>query len=316
MKLTNQEELKEKNHICALDNWYTSLEVAFHLAFILIHMVGTIKSNRKGIPKNGIIPKTGAGKKDRGFMQTLRATYKDSEVFFNTWMDSKPVYTISTWRPERDMVSRATKDDNGKYVRAMIPRHTTTGVYNNNMGGTDLGDQRSEYVMTMLRSVKWPIRVFTHFLTVAGINSLAIYTMICLRRDPSYKKETTLDFFHELCLEILAAFPNPLRNRGACATDDLSGDKPSLEELSRRSKHAWKINYEDRLGGTHTPELIERSRDGGDIRRRCKACTSEQKIQTRCVECGTFLHFGGVKDSSCWWRFHHLKQGFCKESVP
>ena len=230
------------------------------------------------------------------------------------------MYTISTWKPEKDMVSRATKDDNGKYVRAMIPRHTTTGVYNNIMGGTDLGDQRSEYVLTMLRSVKWPIRIFTHFLSVAGINALAIHTMIFLRRDPNHKKETTLDFFHELCKEILLTFPNPKRRACAAENDavsDDSGGEEVPEEFGRRSKLMWEIHWEDRLRGSHTPEIAERSkRDVVDLRRRCKAYNSDQKIITRCVECATYLNFGGVKSSSCWWRFHHMKGGFCQEAGP
>ena len=190
----------------------------------------------------------------------------------------------------------------------------TTGVYNGTMGGTDLG----EYVMTMLRSVKWPIRLFTHFGTVAGINALAIHTLIWQRKNRKHKRETTLDFFHELCKEILAAYPNrsPNRSRSAGVAEKDTGEE-APEDFCRRTKLAWETHFEDRLSGTHTPEVLGRgSSEHQDNRRRCKACNAVEKINTRCVECGAHLHFGGVKDSSCWWRFHHLKSGFCQEAGP
>ena len=114
------------------------------------------------------------------------------------------------------------------------------------MGGTDLGDQRSEYVMTMLRSVKWPIQLFTHFGTVAGINALSIHTLIWQRKYRKHKRETTLDSFHELCKEILAAYPNRSTNRSrsvGLAEKDAEDEAP--EDFCRRTKLAWETHFED-----------------------------------------------------------------------
>jgi hypothetical protein len=311
MKLTDLPELKDLNHILATDNWYTSLEVAAFLIAFMIHLVGTIKSNRKGIPKEAIIPKIGVGKKDRGFMQTLKAKFKGNELYLNTWMDSKPVLVLSTWQPEKDFVSRASKDANGKYVSAMVARHSTTGVYNNIMGGTDSNDQRSQYISTMLRSVKWTLRPITHFASVAGINALVIHTMICQKRDPYHKPETTIDFIENLCRELLEAFP---RDLPVVEEVDVEEQAPNLIQAApKRPKIAWEELWHDRIEGPmHTVEITERVPGGADQRGRCKACKSDSKISSRCVECGVYLHCRGTKEDSCWWRFHHLKTGFCK----
>ena len=275
----------------------------------MIHLVGTIKSNRKGLPKEAIIPKTGAAKKDRGFVQTLKAKFKGKEIYLNTWMDSKPVLVLSTWQPEKDFVSRASKDANGKYQTAMVARHSTTGVYNGVMGGTDSNDQRSQYISTMLRSVKWTLRPITHFASVAGINALVIYIMLCQKRDPRYKPETTIDFIENLCRELLEAFP---KKPEAVEKDD--DDEVAVEEAApKKRKIDWEELWQKRMtGAMHTVELTERVIGEVDRRGRCQACTSVSKINSRCVECGVSLHCRGTREDNCWWRFHHLKTGFCQ----
>jgi hypothetical protein len=57
-----------QNYILYLDNWYTSMAVAVMLWVWGIYVVGTVRVNKKGIPKEAIFPKSGRGKRGRGEM--------------------------------------------------------------------------------------------------------------------------------------------------------------------------------------------------------------------------------------------------------
>lgn len=62
------------NRIMCLDNWYTSIEVAIFLWLTYkVYLIGTVKTNRKGLPKEHIFPKKGPNKKDRGVMTMVKA---------------------------------------------------------------------------------------------------------------------------------------------------------------------------------------------------------------------------------------------------
>jgi len=61
------EKYYKKNHVVATDNWYTSLAVLKYVRDDLCNdFVGTCKISKKGIPKDGIFPKVGRGKQQRG----------------------------------------------------------------------------------------------------------------------------------------------------------------------------------------------------------------------------------------------------------
>lgn len=63
--LTRNAILHGINHILCLDNWYTRIGVFEMLRPLGIHVVGTVKVNKKGLPKEGIFKKSGHGK-ERG----------------------------------------------------------------------------------------------------------------------------------------------------------------------------------------------------------------------------------------------------------
>ena len=46
---------------------------------------------------------------------------------------------------------------------------------NRNMGGTDLHDQFNKYYRTTVRCNKWPIRIYTHYITSSVTNFLLFF---------------------------------------------------------------------------------------------------------------------------------------------
>jgi hypothetical protein len=89
--------MKNRNILVFTDNWYTSIELALGLlVFGMVYLCGTIKANRKGIPKEGLFPKTGRDMKARGYMQSYRATHEGKKMRLVAWQDNKPVHMLST----------------------------------------------------------------------------------------------------------------------------------------------------------------------------------------------------------------------------
>ena len=57
--LTDNEVYHQVNHILHLDNWFDSIELCQLCMTREILVNGTVKANRKGLPKDGLFPKKG-----------------------------------------------------------------------------------------------------------------------------------------------------------------------------------------------------------------------------------------------------------------
>ena len=137
-----------------------------HLLSKGIETMGTIKTNRDGLPRDGIFPKTGRGVKQRGFCE-CREKLVDvpnrppHKVYFTSWMDSKPVHMLSSYQPMAQECVRNTRNRAGEYVPMVLPRPSVIEEYNHGMGGTDLFDQYMQYYSSNMRSERWQVRIFT-----------------------------------------------------------------------------------------------------------------------------------------------------------
>ena len=102
---------KGKNYVMCTDNWYTSLEIAEYLMNTYgIHLIGTIKINRLGIPKSKIFPERGRNKRERGEMIMSKTTIDGHHYYFRAWMDSRPVHGLSTLPTTKSTVQRKVKE--------------------------------------------------------------------------------------------------------------------------------------------------------------------------------------------------------------
>ncbi len=87
----------EVNYILWTDNWYTSIEMCQICTTRKIHCGGTTKVNRKGLPKDGIFPKKGAGKMIKGSVRCMKMPGHD--IYLTAWQDNKPVHMLSNIKP-------------------------------------------------------------------------------------------------------------------------------------------------------------------------------------------------------------------------
>ncbi|CAG4974240.1 unnamed protein product [Colias eurytheme] len=162
------------NHIIYFDNFYTSVPLVTYLAKEGIFSLGTVRVNRlrncKLPDKNTIMKKN----VPRGFYEENVATVDDIDVSAVVWKDNKPVNLLSTY-VGAEPATTVTRFDKSKKERVAIPCPKVIKEYNAHMGGVDLLDSFiGRYHITM-KSRKWTMRLFYHFLDLAVINSWVMF---------------------------------------------------------------------------------------------------------------------------------------------
>ena len=157
------------------------------------------------------------------------------------------------------------------------------------MGGCDLHDQLCSYYETHLRSRRWPIRIFTHCLMMAVVNSSII-------RNMGLGPEMSLLDFQASLIESLST-----------ATDESSStteDKEMKNEKFVRNvaPRVANVDNERRLDTScrHQPGIT--SRENGNNRGVCMVCT--KKSSTYCQSCKRFLYIRSNLFENCYDIFH------------
>ena len=274
--------------------------------------VGTVKVNKKGIPKECVIKDKGPGKKVRGDVCSKMLKLNNSKcLYFTGFMDKKPVHILSSFPTMIEYCSRNSKDATGKYQKTQITRPTVVTAYNQIMGGTDKMDQLASYYDDRQRVLKWQMRLFAHFLRISVINARILYNC----RDSQYVEDMTLlQFTKQVVSEWCQSSyiePNVRDNSDTSDSEEcIETEKRPDEAQKRNTKVWWNINPESRISGHfHTPVFVSSSktRNTNDERQRCKICG--EKIKFKCQECNTFLHIGSadLTETGCWKKFHETK---------
>jgi hypothetical protein len=70
-RLLRDGKYHHNEYILYLDNWYTSISVVRLVQMMGIHCVGTVRTNKSGLPKEAVFPKSGRGKRARGDMKCV-----------------------------------------------------------------------------------------------------------------------------------------------------------------------------------------------------------------------------------------------------
>ncbi len=289
--LHDRVELHNVNHILHIDNWYNQLQIAMFVRSIGMHSNGTVKTNRKGLPKQALFKNTGATKKERGTVELHSTTLSDGhEYFFTCWMDTKAVHMLSTYRPGVRPVLRNSTGSDGKYIKIRLTRPTNIGDYNGGMGGTDLFDQYCSYYRTMVRTKKWPTRIFTHFIMATIVNAFILFKF-------SHDDSTLIKYLEALIKQLaMFSFKQPPSHGMVAQCAIIVADD---EEPTRR-KEVWD---KKRLDNTITHMPAHTSRSEGS-RRECKVCCKLTAYS--CQQCDVGLCIENPAKTSCYEVFHAL----------
>ena len=142
------------------------MDLCKHLLTIGIPSCGTLRLNRKGLPR--------AFKEDK-LRKGEMISYVDSEVTGVKWMDKRPVAVISTI-DDSSMVTVNRRSRHAQGGVEAICKPAMINEYNKYMGGgEDIADQLVTYYGFQHCSKKWWKRVFFHLLDVTMVNAFVIY---------------------------------------------------------------------------------------------------------------------------------------------
>ena len=318
-KLTSDVELWHLNHICCIDNWFNQISVCVELKKNRgIHVDGTVRTNRKGLPKvgpGGLFSKS-AIKNKRGIIRALRGVYQQTELFVTCWGDNKPVHVLSTFSTEQEIIERKSKHpQTGAFMKIQIMRPVVIKVYNRGMGGTDLIDALISYYRTRLRAKKWPIRILLHKIQAATANAHMLYNLFKESRTVGFKKLPFKEFITELIIEARESFKVEL-NQNHSQTVSSIMMSPQSAPSSYQKKSSISENSE-RFFGEHVPYRSSNLFDSkGKLIRNYRRCAylncpnQNTRPQTFCESCGDLpLHIdrpdGGTAQDTCYYKFHH-----------
>ena len=181
-------------------------------------------------------------------------------------------------------------------------------------------DQCNSYYHFNHKGIRWPHRIFTHFLGVSVVNAMIIYNL----SNPK-KKLSSVDFFNEIILALVdldrkSKYDDltpittvhhslePVVRPPSAVPVNVDKVPPSQEDLSMTEGLGF-VRYRvtnlekkaERLEGIHIPIVVSNAKR--------RKCVFHPKTKTRyeCQSCQVPLCLSEVALDSCWFKFH------CKE---
>lgn len=257
------------NTLLVFDNFFTSLGLLTALYENKIFAVGTVRSNRKGLPD--IIVK----KSKEGTLQPGEFIYQHAKpLSVLKWKDTKDVFVCTTaFDPKEVTVIKRTQKNGTKkemYCPLAIKKYTEY------MGGVDLFDHyRASYPLGKKSRKNWH-RIFWFLLEASVINSYIIYM-----QGHSTRRNTHKEYRLRLGRGLIDNFTS--RERHAPIFKCKKGGVVSVPEELRFSNV-----------GMHMPQLGKY--------RRCRFCSTRAKEQRSKFFCGKCLV--SLCAAPCFERFH------------
>lgn len=254
------EKVINSGRIIYMDNFYSSVKLCKDLLERQTYTCGTLRSNRKGNPRNVCSKKL---KKGEVFSQQ-----NNDGIRVTKWLDKRPVLMISSVPDHTDqLVATGTKNKGNDVVKppAVI-------AYNKAKKGVDISDQMSSYYTTLRKSVKWYKKVcFEIMLGTSVVNALVVYNCYGNGRN----KPLNMLAFREKIVEGLLN-----------DTEQIDGaDNRNPEKKRKRGKSSHRIGkYEGkaRTNRKRCAECYKRiQNEKGSKEARAKA----SKVLTFCEDC-------------------------------
>ena len=213
------ENYRNQNYEVYCDNFYSSPVLFHELLKNGIRATGTLRTNRKGTPKDVIAIKTCLKKKNtpRGKGYYLRE--KHSAIVYCCWNDNSVVSTLSTCFPGHSINTIKRKGKNpstGRNEEHDVPVPIIIENYKY-MGGVDKSDQYLQYHSSLRRTIRYWKTLFYHMLDIAVVNAMVLYNWVAMELGAKPVSEN--QFRDTLILQLIGKYraPHPPSNPGASA---------------------------------------------------------------------------------------------------
>lgn len=164
------EGLLGKGHSVFVDNWYTSLDLAEKLIDNETHLIGTLRRNRKYLPKQVMEAKLNPGE--------FAAKENSKGITVMKWKDKRDVCLLST---KHSIGFRKTKNKRG--IEVIKPKIIMD--YNKAKAAVDLSDQMTAYSSPLRKSIKWYKKLALELLlNTAVVNARVLYEATTKKKIP------------------------------------------------------------------------------------------------------------------------------------
>lgn len=151
-----------RGHSLFVDNYYSSPKLFSFLHNRKTNACGTVRKNRKHLPK--LEKKLKIGETESSHTNSLLAI---------KWLDRREVYMLTTMHDDSmkkcDKINYKTKEN--------ILKPKCVIDYNGNMGAVDRSDLLLSSLSVMRKSVKWYKKLFFHFVDMIIINSYSLHIL-------------------------------------------------------------------------------------------------------------------------------------------
>ncbi|CAG5045378.1 unnamed protein product [Parnassius apollo] len=280
---------RHQNYRLYFDNYFTSLHLLEYLAKEGILGLGTIRRNR--IPDCKLSSEKEIMKKDRGYSEEYIADVNGVDVSTVVWKDNKLVTLASTFAG-LNPISEVRRYDkkNSRYIN--IPRPNVVSEYNRHMGGVDLVDSIMGIYKIKLRSKRWQMRLFYHFLDLTMANAWLFYKRVCKYKNiPNKTIMASADFR----LEIAETLCKMGVKTGLTIRRSIEGQILAKKHKGPAQHVPPQAVRQDQVG--HWPQWAEK-------KIRCKFPKCAGFTHTVCDKCGVALCY--TKNKNCFRNFHLL----------
>ncbi|KAJ1092961.1 hypothetical protein NDU88_006071 [Pleurodeles waltl] len=190
--------LFNKGHHLYVDNFYTGVRLFKELFRVDTVACGTIRSNRKGYPKELVCKK-----REKGQCSALR----NDELLALKFVDKRDVYMLSTIHDE----STSPVAVWGQVAEVRKP--VCILDYNKHMGGVDRVDQRLEPYTAARKSYVWYKKLALHLFHLATFNAFVVF------KDSSPESRMTFVKFQESIIASLVVLEQARVPREAVVED-------------------------------------------------------------------------------------------------
>lgn len=276
--------------MCSQTVFFTGLKLAEYLLRRNAHLTGTIMANRTG----GAAPKL-PNEKNMKRGESCCVVRSDGEMCLTKWKDRKSVMILSTAcgiTPE-GTCRRWSKEERKKVD---VPQPHCIKIYNKNMGGVDLADRYVSYYRTKIRTKKWTIRVFAHFLDLAVANAWIEYRNDCKLMDVAAKDILDqFEFKNRVAETLIRAHVDEMQEAVNEVEQDLEiGETAALPKRTKVTSMPPSEVRLDKYG--HFPEHVPLK---SQMRCRNQGCSGKTRV--RCTKCDLFLC---LLNRNCFLDFH------------
>ncbi|XP_040066395.1 piggyBac transposable element-derived protein 2-like [Ixodes scapularis] len=269
------------------DRYFAGVKVADFLLDNNIFLTGTIVANRTN-GEAARMPNDRSMKRGESHCRVR----SDDKLCLVKWKDNKSVLLLSTafgTVPE-GKCRRWSKDEK---KRVEVTQPDIVDKYNQHMGGVYLIDCYVAYYRITVRSRKWTVRVFTHFLDMARYNSWIEYQRDC--DNAMVLKKERLDLLH-----FKAVIANMLI-QAESSTARGSRENAQIDQeptVKKRTKVIPLPPNEVRYDMTgHFPEHVKLK-----FQMKCRNPHCNGKSRVKCTKCHVFLC---LQNKNCFLDFHN-----------